>query len=333
MQWSAEALGRREVVGVPTTSREGQDGREAASKAALLGRYERDGYVIVPGALSDQMLRPAIDLLERAVDELAERLLRKGKIADACRDSPFERRLADLDPSGMLDLPIGWGGLARTEAFFRIATCPALLDVLEALMGPEISYLWSFQVRGKLPQAFSGNRLRRLAWHQDAQYFNSATNIPTHRLHIATVWVPLVDVDEANGCLWMIPGSHGWGLQTGARDAEGNMQSRPEVIARGTPVPLVMRRGDLAVFTNLTYHSSDLNRTDTVRWNVDLRYMPTPAAGSTAEPDRLARDYLREFGDTEGRLRPFPVRSADPRVVPGSWRDHVTRYQQGKMNP
>ena len=111
------------------------------------------------------------------------------------------------------------------------------------------------------------------------------------------------------------------------------MRSAPDVIERGTPVPLILRRGDLAVFSNLTYHCSEVNRTDTVRWNVDLRYMPTPAAGSTAEPDRLARDYLREFGDTEGRLRPFPVRSADPRGVPGSWRDHVTRYQQGKMNP
>ena len=331
MQESAEALGRRAVVGAPTTAREGQDGREAASKAALLGRYERDGYVIVPGALSDEVLRPAIALLERAVDELAERLLRERRITDACRDSPFLTRLADLDPAGRLDLPIAWGALARTEAFFRIATCPAVLDVLEALLGPEISYLWSFQIRCKLPRAFTGNRLHRLAWHQDAQYFNSATTIPTHRLHIATVWLPLVDVDESNGCLWVIPGSHRWGLQDGARDEEGNMRSSSEVIERGTPVPLVMGRGDVAVFSNLTYHSSELNRTDTVRWNVDLRYLPTPAAGSTAVVDRLARDYLQEFGDTEGRLRPFPVRSSDPRVVPTSWSDHVERYQQGKL--
>ncbi len=329
----AAAPRHREVVGAPTTSREGQDGREAVSKAALLARYERQGYVIVPGAVSEAVLRPATGLLEQAVGDLAERLLRAGSIADACRDSPLLTRLADLDPTGRLDLPTGWGRLARTEEFFRIATCPAVLDVLEALLGPEITYLWSFHVRCKLPQTFAGNRLRHLHWHQDAQYFNSATRIPTHRLHIITVWVPLVDVDERNGCLWVIPGSHRWGLQDGARDEEGNMRSAREVIERGTPEPLVLRRGDLAVFSNLTYHCSELNRTRTVRWNVDLRYLPTPATESTAETDRLARDYLREFGDTEGRLRPFPVRSADPRTVPASWSDHVTRYQQGKMDP
>ncbi len=302
---------------------------------ALRLTYERQGYLTMPGAVSDAVLAPAIELLERAVGDLAERLLRAGKIADACRGSPFLTRLAELDPTGRLDLPVGWGQLARTEGFFRIATCPAVLDVLEALLGPEITYLWSFQIRCKLPQAFAGNRLRRLHWHQDAQYFNSATRIPTHRLHIVTVWVPLVDVDERNGCLWVIPGSQRWGLQDGARDHAGNMRSAPDVIERGTPVPLILRRGDLAVFSNLTYHCSEVNRTDTVRWNVDLRYMPTPApeSDSAAETDRLARDYLDEFGDTESRLRPFPVRSADPRVVPGSWRDHVTRYQQGKVNP
>lgn len=298
--------------------------------AALLDRYERQGYVIVPGAVSREVLRPATGLLERAVGELAERLLRDGKIADACRGSPFLTRLADLDPTGRLDLPVAWGRLARTEEFFRIAVCPAVLDVLEALLGPEITYLWSFHIRCKLPQTFADNRLRHFHWHQDAQYFNSATRVPTHRLRIVTAWVPLVDVDERNGCLWVIPGSHRWGLQDGARDEAGNMRSARDVIERGTPEPLVMRRGDLAVFSNLTYHSSQLNRTRTVRWNVDLRYLPTPAARSTAETDRLARSYLRECGASAGRLRPFPVRSADPQVVPGSWHDHVARYQRGK---
>lgn len=205
--------------------------------------------------------------------------------------------------------------------------------MLEALLGPEITYLWSFHIRSKLPQTFAGNRLRRFHWHQDAQYFNSATSVPTHRLRIVTAWVPLVDVDERNGCLWVIPGSHRWGLQDGARDEAGNMRSAQDVIERGAPEPLILRRGDLAVFSNLTYHCSQLNRTRTVRWNVDLRYLPTPAAQSTAETDRLARAYLGEIGATAGRLRPFPVRSADPQAVPGSWNDHVARYQRGKMGP
>jgi hypothetical protein len=28
-----------------------------------------------------------------------------------------------------------------------------------------------------------------------------------------SVWIPLQDADERNGCLWVVPGSHTWGLQ------------------------------------------------------------------------------------------------------------------------
>ena len=42
--------------------------------------------------------------------------------------------------------------------------------------------------------------------HRDSDFFGP--------LRIVTVWVPLVDVDESNGCLWVVPGSHLNGITT-----------------------------------------------------------------------------------------------------------------------
>jgi hypothetical protein len=44
-------------------------------------------------------------------------------------------------------------------------------------------------------------------WHQDEAYYLSLT-----RFRSLTIWMPLYDVTEENGCLWFIPGSHKRGL-------------------------------------------------------------------------------------------------------------------------
>ena len=46
-------------------------------------------------------------------------------------------------------------------------------------------------------------------WHQDDAYAQQQS-ISACRM---SVWIPLSDCDEGNGCLWMVPGSHLQGLQ------------------------------------------------------------------------------------------------------------------------
>ena len=41
-----------------------------------------------------------------------------------------------------------------------------------------------------------------------------------------SIWVPLQDTDEQNGCLWVVPGSHRWGIDDWTWQDNGTCQKR-----------------------------------------------------------------------------------------------------------
>ncbi len=86
--------------------------------------------------------------------------------------------------------------LHRVDALSeRLLLHPRVLDVLEALIGPDVLALQTmlfFNPPGKGGQG----------WHQDAYY------ITTYPDTLIGAWVALEPADEENGCLWVVPGSH-----------------------------------------------------------------------------------------------------------------------------
>ncbi len=109
------------------------------------------------------------------------------------------------------------------------------------------------------------------------------------------MWIPLVDVDEGNGCLYVIPGSNRWELIGSARDDNNKMRSFEDVAARGTPIPVPMTVGDILLFSNMTFHGSKVNRSDAVRWSIDIRYARTPGTYAASEQEKAAEDYNFEY--------------------------------------
>jgi ectoine hydroxylase-related dioxygenase (phytanoyl-CoA dioxygenase family) len=64
-------------------------------------------------------------------------------------------------------------------------------------------------VRPKLPH----HELTTVPWHQDAFYYGGkeAGNLS---FPILSIWIPLIDVNEKNGCLQYVAGSNKWGMST-----------------------------------------------------------------------------------------------------------------------
>jgi len=267
-----------------------------------------EGYVIVEGALTSDDLDPVIAGIEAFVDERARAIHREGRIAHLHEHEPFERRLAlitrentaiydDIDIMNM-----------RHEAVFRFLGNARMLDLVETLVGPEITCSPIQHLRAKLPEGLNshsghgnggGNsgggsdnggssngggdgsngeedaldalavRIREnvAPWHQDAQvHLEDADPV-----FILTVWLPLCDTDEENGCLQIIPRVHhsrtvywseGFGIDEG-RLPEGEVLSLP------------MRKGDVLLMHKLIPHRSIPNRSGTIRWSLDLRYQQT----------------------------------------------------------
>jgi len=83
-------------------------------------------------------------------------------------------------------------------------------------------------------------------------------------------------VNEENGCLRLIPGSHRFGDIPQRTNEHDQQEPEEDVTCYGTPRSEPMRVGDVLVFTNLTLHASGENGVeDHVRWSIDLRYMPS----------------------------------------------------------
>lgn len=77
------------------------------------------------------------------------------------------------------------------------------------------------------------------------------------------VWIALADADEANGCMHFMPGSHLLGGLTivSERDCNLRREAAADAEARCGSVPIEMRAGCAAFFSDLLVHTSPPNRT------------------------------------------------------------------------
>ena len=272
--------------------------------------YRSDGYLLLPGMFGEADLEPVRLAIEDEVDRLADRFYREGKVSSRFADQPFNRRLVLLCESAGEEVRI-WELRTRASVIpelYQFVRHPRMLDLMTALLGSEVAWTGSFAVRVKLPETEE----TRFPWHQDTQYYGN----PTRHLHVISVWIPLVDVDEHNGCLQLLAGSHRWGLLGGARDSERVVRMFEDVEQRATPVVLPMRRGDTLAFSNLTCHASTVNHTDQMRWSIDLRYVAPEAAAARSDAEREGYATIYDHY----RMRPITVTSRDP--------DQVTPWEQ-----
>src|SRR5262249_23425560 len=153
--------------------------------------------------------QPLIREFETIIDDRARRAYQAGRLADRFEGEPFDRRLARLYEA-MLNEDAGelWqavhGKRQKTAGMFAVITHPALLDVVESLIGPEILAHPQFNSRAKLPR----HQATVVPWHQDLGYLREDADETV----MVNFWIPLVDAPMESGALQIIPGSHRWGL-------------------------------------------------------------------------------------------------------------------------
>lgn len=102
-------------------------------------------------------------------------------------------------------------------------------------------------------------------WHQDAPYLQE------HRDRQIAIWVALDEADEANGCVWFLPGSHERGLLPHCGIKPTYIISSEDA-KRAVSYPLMP--GDAVIFHSLTLHHSDINRSARPRRALMYRFKP-----------------------------------------------------------
>ncbi len=173
----------------------------------------------------------------------------------------------------------------KSPVLKAFAAHPAIVDICHDLMGDDVRLYWDQSVYKKTgkPQEFP--------WHQD----NGYTFIEPQQY--LTLWLPLVDVDEENGCPWIAPGLHRlgtldhWVTRIGLKC----LDDAPDA------VPVAARAGDAIVFSSLSPHRTGPNlRAGSVRKAYILQYC---FDGSIATRDGVQtpqNDPERQFKILEG---------------------------------
>ena len=249
----------------------------------------RQGYVVVPEAIDPrQVLQPVLEEYAGVLDGLARDLLASGKIRSSYDDLPFEARLIQIaKESGSThtqhfditlpqnnirpDTPIHLG-----EAVFRLLTCPGVLEVVEQILGPEISVNPVQHVRLKLPAHALGENpdpmMGKSPWHQDGAVVLEEAD----ETEILTVWIPLGEANEENGCMRVIPTDRKTELANHCPSPVKGAHIPDAQVDPSAGVTLPMSAGSLLLLHARTVHDSLPNRTaDRLRVSLDLRYQPT----------------------------------------------------------
>jgi ectoine hydroxylase-related dioxygenase (phytanoyl-CoA dioxygenase family) len=132
-----------------------------------------------------------------------------------------------------------------------------ILNLIEDIVQPGIA-IFSSKLLTKQPRSATVCH-----WHQDDAYYTEVVDSHTRM----SIWAPLQDTDERNGCLWIVPGSHKQGLQPYTVKNNDTCRKALDVeqVDLSKAEPVRMQAGSILLFNALTWHSSNGNETDQVR--------------------------------------------------------------------
>jgi len=138
-----------------------------------------------------------------------------------------------------------------SDPFNELVRSKQIAEEVAQLIAARQLRVWHDQIQYK-PAGVGGVN----AWHQDWPYWGILSG-PFQ----VTAWVALDDVDEGNGCMSMVPGSHLWGQQIDFLHAIPDFQAMPERLnGHALRVKLCpVGKGEVHYHHALTWHGSHAN--------------------------------------------------------------------------
>lgn len=268
---------------------------------AQVAFFHTHGYLVVQDVL-DQAA--TLDRVRAEYAALLDRLLAGWGMLDNLAGQGFEQKLIAAYRAGRdwfqpLDISLPGDRISADTPFhfgpavFDMIRAPRLLDLVECLIGPEITSNPIQHVRIKPPATdLHADEIRAhitaTDWHQD----RAVALAEADDTRMITVWLAITDATVENGCLQVLPKAADQAMlphcpKTQTAIADG-------YVDEGRAVPLPVRSGGAVIFDPMTPHSSLINRTDGIRWSFDLRYHVTGQnSGRTHFPEFVARSRAR----------------------------------------
>lgn len=243
-------------------------------------QFARQGYVVVPGLLPNDLRKAVSSFVANALDPLQGPAEFEADVgypgAPSHRDAP-----GGQTPRRLLQ------AYSRDECLRQLATLPAVGRTLAALMGIDggsgggvcLSQCHHNCVMTKFP-GFSSATL----WHQDIRYWSF------DRPELISVWFALGEENRHNGALRVIPGTHTLDLERGRLDKD--LFLRPELAENRALIEqseaVALAPGDVLFFHCRLFHAAGMNRSDVVKLSPVFTYH---AASNQPIPDTRSARY------------------------------------------
>ncbi len=260
--------------------------------------FQRQGYLVVENLVSDQRLADVRHEYAALMDRLFSEWQADGLVDSTRQPEDFWGKLDMAFRGGFdwyqpFDISLPGSGITEETPFhfgpaiFDLVTDNAILDLVETLIGPEITSNPIQHVRIKPPErAVDSKEIRAHVistdWHQD----QGVTLPEADRTEFVTVWLAITDATVRNGCLKVAKRRHHEMLPHCPRTQTG--LADPFVPQESVPVPV--RAGGAVILHPMTPHASLANESDDYRWSFDLRYNVTgQPTGRSHFPEFVAR--------------------------------------------
>ena len=247
---------------------------EYAVSEEQVARFWRDGFIVLPGVLSDE--------------EVAA-------YAPVIRDTAMARYRAN----GMQ--PGSGGAFLQTlnmrfdnDGMRRFCLSRRFGGIVAALTRSAAVRIYHEQALFKPPGGTDSH------WHQDQYYWPVATD------RAVGLWTPLVDCTEEMGAMRFVVGSHRYGNLSGTHISDESARFFDDFIAReGLQVYQVprMAAGDCSFHLAWTVHGAPGNRSQQMREAMVVTYYPDGTrVDELSNPSRVADAEEFLGGRSEGEL-------------------------------
>lgn len=203
-------------------------------------QFDEEGFLVVPSLFTREETQNLKAECRRLLDRLNTEAKEKG----------------EKDPT-FVQTGVYVGLSIQSEVFRRLNRDPRLLDVLEAIIGPNIMF-WSDKVVFKADTVQFDS-----PWHQDWPYWKG--------LHKINAWIALDDVDTTNGALKLVPGSHRQPVEHyNTHDVSKGFTNRIDSaqIDESQVATAEIPAGSVIFFHDLTLHASHPNTSGRDRWAI-----------------------------------------------------------------
>ena len=260
--------------------------------------YRENGYVTVKNLFPAEQIAE----LSRVTDEFVEKTRQVTE-----NDGDF-----DLEPGHGPQTP----RLRRLKhpesqhpAYDRVFRDDRILDMVAQLVGPAVRH---FGGKLNMKSASFGSAVE---WHQD-HAFCARTNDD-----VLAVGVPIDDMDEENGCLLVVPGSHRGPIYDHYQDDVFVGAITTPDFAPDRVAPVVLKAGDISIHHGRLLHASKPNSNATrSRRLYLLQYCAAdawPLKNFPADADAINANILRGEASAEPRYTDVPPLIEPAQVRPG----------------